>query len=73
LSSLFFWEFCGWAQPSIELGILHLTQPANLGIRAGAGTRAIWEFERWQAPTQAEKTPEKKYLKNVSPIPSAGA
>jgi hypothetical protein len=28
----------------------------------------IWEIERWQAPTQAEKTPEKKYRKNTSPI-----
>jgi hypothetical protein len=32
--------------------------------------RVIWEFGRTLAPTQAEKTPEKKYRKNTSPIPS---
>jgi hypothetical protein len=49
------------------------TRSIDLGIRANAGTRKIWEFASWQAPTQAEKTPEKKYLKNASPFARAGA
>jgi hypothetical protein len=49
------------------------TRSIDLGIRANAGTRTIWEFASWQAPTQAEKKPEKKYRKNVSPIARAGA
>jgi hypothetical protein len=39
LSSTFFWEFCVCGQPTIDLGILHLTQPeTKLGILALAGT-----------------------------------